>query len=60
MLHTGDKANAKKIFDKQCKIQFADNNWVPDKLIMNRMFIIYTNPILYTRMADYVHFLLVR
>ena len=56
----GDKANARSYLDKRYQIQLDDNNWIPDTVIIDGMFLIYTNPIPNTKMADYVLFLLAR
>ena len=56
----GDKANARSYLDKRYQIQLQDNNWTPDTVLIDGIFLIYTNPIPNTKMADYVLFLIAR
>ena len=54
MPQKGDKANARSYLDKRYKIQLQDNSWTPDTVIIEGMFLIYTNPIPNTKMTGYV------
>ena len=56
----GDKANARSYLEKRYDIQQSDSNWIPDTLILDGMFMIYTSPIPNTKLHDYTIFLLER
>ena len=58
MPRKGDKANARSYLDKQYQSQLQDNSSTPDTVVIDGMFLIYTNPIPNTKMTDYVLFLI--